>query len=99
MQATVAAPDAALLTTTARRAAAAVAAFLGQCRLVVVRLASDWNRARRIRATRAALEQLDAATLRDLGLHRCEAGSIALELGRVTMATRRRIYESAGFYF
>ena len=50
-----------------------------------------WAQARRERAIRQALAHLDAATLRDLGVHRSEGGSIAAEwVGRVEL-TRRRL--------
>jgi hypothetical protein len=43
------------------------------------------------RAALAALEQLDAATLRDLGIHPSEFGSYAMESRGVLPITRRRV--------
>jgi uncharacterized protein YjiS (DUF1127 family) len=55
--------------------------------------------ARQRRATTYALQRLDAATLRDLGIDRSEAGSVAAELGMAEQATRRRTRELAAWYF
>jgi uncharacterized protein YjiS (DUF1127 family) len=67
--------------------------------------ASAWSRLRRFgtgligkwltgwqaRAEVAALDRLDAATLRDLGIHRSELGSYAMESRGVVPITRRRV--------
>ena len=52
-----------------------------------VRLAAA-RRRRRVAATRRALELLDDATLRDIGLTRTEIGSAAAELHGGAVATR-----------
>jgi uncharacterized protein YjiS (DUF1127 family) len=44
--------------------------------------------------TRDEIATLDAATLRDIGLHRSEADSVAAELHGLAGATRRRVLES-----
>jgi uncharacterized protein YjiS (DUF1127 family) len=49
-----------------------------------------WRERRRLAATRTELEQLDAATLRDLGMHRSEVGSVAAELHGFAVASRRQ---------
>lgn len=50
-----------------------------------------WRAGRMERATRAALAQLDDRTLRDLGMHRSELGSVAAELAREADVSRRRV--------
>lgn len=45
-------------------------------------------------AARDEIATLDAATLRDIGLHRSEADSVAAELHGLASATRRRMLES-----
>jgi uncharacterized protein YjiS (DUF1127 family) len=45
-------------------------------------------------ATRDEIATLDAATLRDLGLRRSEADSVAAEAHGIAEATRRRVLES-----
>jgi uncharacterized protein YjiS (DUF1127 family) len=67
------------------------AAVPQRLRMLFDRLLAPWRRALRIRAQRAALERLDAATLRDLGLHRSEIGSLQAEMEGDHFATRRRV--------
>jgi hypothetical protein len=45
----------------------------------------------RVRAQTRAIRGLDAATLRDLAIAPCEAGSVAAELSGMAPATRRRV--------
>jgi uncharacterized protein YjiS (DUF1127 family) len=45
-------------------------------------------------ASRDEIDALDAATLRDLGLHRSEAGSLAAEAFGIAQATRQRVLAS-----
>jgi uncharacterized protein YjiS (DUF1127 family) len=52
-------------------------------------LLERWRRHRQCGDTRAALGQLDTWTLRDIGLHRSEIGSIAAEAAGC--AERQRI--------
>jgi uncharacterized protein YjiS (DUF1127 family) len=52
-------------------------------------LLERWRRHRSSAGTRAALGQLDTWTLRDIGLHRSEIGSIAAEAAGC--AERQRI--------
>ena len=52
------------------------------------------RRQHRVRVARARqLAALDAVTLRDIGLHRSEAGSVAAELDGSAEPTRRRARE------
>lgn len=50
-----------------------------------------WRRRRVERLTDQALRQLDARLLRDLGLDRSEAGSVACELSGSAERTRVRV--------
>lgn len=45
-------------------------------------------------ATRDEIGALDAATLRDLGLHRSEAASVAAEAHGIARATRLRVLDA-----
>ncbi|MCU0963729.1 MAG: DUF1127 domain-containing protein [Burkholderiaceae bacterium] len=51
--------------------------------------ATAWHARRRRRSTQRALWALDDRTLRDMGLSRAEAGSLAAELTGAAPATRR----------
>lgn len=76
--------------TASQRAARAAQRRLADHVAAIVRSALEaWRERRRIAATRLVLEQLDAATLRDLGLDRSEAASVAAELHGVAVASRR----------
>ena len=56
----------------------------------IVRAALEaWRERRHAAATRRDLDQLDDATLRDLGLHRSEAASLAAELHGIVVASRQ----------
>ena len=83
------------MTSPAMATASQMAARAAQRRLAahvaaVVRAALDaWRERRRVAATRRELERLDAATQRDLGLHRSEAASVAAEVHGVAVASRR----------
>lgn len=48
------------------------------------------RRSRHRAASRRVLQSLDDRTLRDLGLHRCEIGSVVAELTLAAPATRRQ---------
>lgn len=50
-----------------------------------------WRRRRALRAAQRELERLDARSLRDLGLHECEASSAAAEYVGLAETTRRGI--------
>lgn len=63
------------------------AAFLDACR----DLRDRWQQARQRVADQRALAQLDAATLRDLGMSRGEFGSYQAERERLIEATRQRV--------
>jgi uncharacterized protein YjiS (DUF1127 family) len=57
-------------------------AIAEMARTIADRAARTWERHRRRRETQAirgALSDLDDRTLRDLGFHRCEIGSVAAE--------------------
>jgi hypothetical protein len=54
-------------------------------------LVQKWLADLHSRAAMSALERLDAATLRDLGMHRSEFGSYAVESRGVVPVTRRRV--------
>jgi uncharacterized protein YjiS (DUF1127 family) len=58
----------------------------------VVGFIERWVEYRRMRAENAALAHLDAATLRDLGIDRCEIGSCVAEFNGSSQVTRRRIF-------
>jgi uncharacterized protein YjiS (DUF1127 family) len=66
--------------------AAMAEALASQLRLI----SAAWQRAREARATRQALEGLDARMLRDIGFDRSEAPSIAAELAGSAPLTRIR---------
>ncbi len=66
--------------------AALAQALASQLRLIT----AAWQRARDARATRLALEGLDARTLRDIGFDRSESPSIAAELAGGARLTRIR---------
>lgn len=50
-----------------------------------------WQANRRMRAECVALAQLDAATMRDLGIHYSEIGSYVAESHGLAEVTRRRV--------
>jgi uncharacterized protein YjiS (DUF1127 family) len=50
-----------------------------------------WQANRRMRAEYVALAQLDAATMRDLGIHYSEIGSYVAESHGLAQVTRRRV--------
>ena len=56
---------------------------------------AEWQRRSHARAVHATLTQLDARTLRDLGLEHCELGSVAAELTGRADLTRIRVIDSA----
>lgn len=56
----------------------------------------SWRQRRQIRATRLALMNLDAATLRDIGIVRTEIDSQAVEAHGAVAATRARLLSRAG---
>lgn len=84
-----------LASSVAARAAASsaqrrFAATLADTVANAVRTVADVLRRRReLARTLRDVERLDAATLRDLGLHRSEAGSVAAELHGFAEASRR----------
>ena len=51
-------------------------------------LKADWRRMQHARTCQRALHELDDATLRDLGLHRSEIGSLGAELAGAATTTR-----------
>jgi len=57
--------------------------------------AAAWRRARDASRTRAALDRLDDATLRDLGMARPELSSVAAELHGEAAHTRRQRFVAA----
>jgi uncharacterized protein YjiS (DUF1127 family) len=71
------------------------ASRIAQRRFAEAVVAAFRNLARRLREqrdvarTRRALASLDAATLRDLGIHRSETGSVAAEVHAMAQASRR----------
>lgn len=62
----------------------------------VQRLAVRWQRWRAWMRTRREIERLDDAALRDLGIARAEAASLAAELHGLTAITRRAVERQAG---
>lgn len=62
----------------------------------VERLGRQWAREREQRLTEAALRQLDARTLRDIGLTRGEVASAAAEHAGIVEATRARVWREIG---
>jgi uncharacterized protein YjiS (DUF1127 family) len=64
--------------------AAMAEALASQLRLI----SAAWQRARDARATRLALEGLDARTLRDIGLDHSESPAVAAELAGIAPLTR-----------
>jgi uncharacterized protein YjiS (DUF1127 family) len=52
---------------------------------------ADWRRYRDAQATYLTLRELDSHTLRDLGFHRSELRSVALDVARGDVASDRRI--------
>jgi uncharacterized protein YjiS (DUF1127 family) len=86
-------PDAYRLAIDARAArGSSLAAILGTLIAAVHatahRLYASWSRARSARATYRALSQLDARTLRDLGIDHSEMGSVAAEIAGEADRTR-----------
>ncbi|HTT09637.1 MAG TPA: DUF1127 domain-containing protein [Burkholderiaceae bacterium] len=61
---------------------------------VVARFITAWVDYRRRRAEQDLLARLDAATLRDLGIDRCEIGSYVAESDGSSSITRRRVAPS-----
>jgi uncharacterized protein YjiS (DUF1127 family) len=57
---------------------------------------ANWRARRQIRATRLALMDLDAATLRDIGIVRTEIDSLAAETHGGVAVTRARLLGQAG---
>lgn len=51
----------------------------------------EWRRRRALHAAKRQLERLDTRSLRDLGLHECEASSAAAEYVGLAERTRRGI--------
>jgi len=47
---------------------------------LIARLLDAWRRQQQQLATAATLRSLDDRTLRDLGFHRCEIGSVSAEI-------------------
>ncbi len=62
----------------------------------VQRLAARWRRWRAFARTRREIERLDDAALRDLGIARAEATSLAAELHGLAAATRSAVERRAG---
>ena len=60
----------------------------------LLRLIDEWRQRRQVRDTHIALQELDGATLRDLGLSRAELASLAGELHGDLSATRARALQS-----
>ena len=61
------------------------------------RAIAQWKHRQYARATYAALRGLDARVLRDLGFHRSELMSIAVEMAGAADATRIVVRHSRGF--
>jgi uncharacterized protein YjiS (DUF1127 family) len=72
------------------RPAATAPALMARLRAALARLHAQWRQSQRARATRAALQSLDARALRDLGIDRSEIDSVAAELRGATEITRAR---------
>jgi uncharacterized protein YjiS (DUF1127 family) len=68
--------------------------LLDQIEHAVKSFAERLRQRREAIATREQIAALDAATLRDLGMHRSEAGSIAAEAHGLALATRQRILDA-----
>jgi uncharacterized protein YjiS (DUF1127 family) len=71
-------------------------ALLSRLRACVGRPMSAWRRHRVERLNTLALRRLDARLLRDLGLDRSEAGSVACELSGSAERTRLRALGGIG---
>ena len=69
------------------RALQALAELLRQCR-------AAWRRQSEARQAHLALRELDAHTLRDLGLDRSELGSLVAEIGGQAGPTRVRVLQA-----
>ena len=66
---------------------------------VAARFIAAWENQRRRRAEHEMLARLDAATLRDLGIDRCEIESFIAESNGSSFLTRRRVVPSRGEVF
>jgi len=60
----------------------------------LIRLIHEWRHRRQVRDTHIALQHLDSATLRDLGLNRAEISSLAGEIHGDLPATRALTLQS-----